>query len=197
MKEKPIIFSGPMVRAIRSDRKTNTRRLLKPQPHDMGEEWFWTPHATQTGMSSVWSDQELRIGASLRCPYGGPEDMLWVKEPWRTEAQYDDLPPRDIVYIEAEVVYEADGQVGTSGRYRHARYMPRRFSRITLEVTGVRVERVAEISEEGAVAEGFERREHFARYWDAIHGPVAFDRNAWVWVVEFQRRDGLTVERVR
>jgi len=81
--------------------------------------------------------------------------------------------------------------------WRPSIHMPRWASRITLKVTGVRVERVTAISEEDAVAEGFERREHFARYWDDIHGPLAFDRNDWAWVVEFQRRDSLTVERVR
>jgi len=119
---------------------------------------------------------------------------LWVRE-----TCYYDAEIIDVDTGRPMVAYRADDEMPPymkGERWRSSIHMPRWASRITLDVAGVRVERVADISEEDAVAEGFERREHFARYWDDLHGPVAFARDAWVWVIEFQRRDGLTVERV-
>src|SRR5678810_176772 len=90
-----------------------------------------------------------------RCPYGVPGDRLWVREPWRTVEQYDHLPPRDVPRT-APIVYSDAGAPwdGISGRYRHARFMPRWASRILLEIISVRAERVQIISEADARAEG-------------------------------------------
>lgn len=126
MKERPILFSAPMVRAILSGSKTQTRRVVKPQ----------------------------HLG--VRCPYGQPGDRLWVVSP------ADDYPTR-------------------------------RASRITLEIVSVRVERLQEISQEDAAAEGVEGVNTgdfvtaYARLWESINGPGSWDQNPWVWVLQFKQ----------
>jgi len=210
-----------MARAAHNGTKTQARRLLKPQPpEDCGRLIVGSFHPTvidrhgeeQPGPETfgVYSED----GAwSLRCPYGEPGDLLWVKEPWRVEVLYDDLPPGLLPSV-ALPDYEVGGYVGPRpvlarpGRYRHARFMPQRFSRTLLEVAQVRVELVASITEDDALAEGVcdggdvQReddgteyrlhsatccREAFGDIWDSIHGTGAFDRDAWVWAITFRR----------
>jgi hypothetical protein len=148
----------------------------------------------------IWGDG---LDFSARCPYGVPGDRLYVKEAWRTTAEYNDRKPRDlpddapIEYLEA-TDYEVKW---LTGRYRHARFMMRWMSRIALEVTDVRVERLQEISEADAKAEGVqpyrlpvhparESLRHVGGYeqiWDSINGPGSWAANPWVWVVCFRR----------
>jgi hypothetical protein len=204
MRERPIPFSGPMVRAILAGTKTQTRRLVKPQPSiTSGSLLHWRGAAVMAGHDTA------------RSPYGQPGDRLWVREAWRTVKEADDTPPRDMDAA-YRLWYEADAhadhhahQLGY-GRYRPPMFMPRWASRITLEVTGVRVERLADISEADAQAEGIERRgSGWAWYsdrkaytmqpivsyrdlWESINGPGSWDANPWVWVVEFKRIEGET-----
>jgi hypothetical protein len=156
------------------------------------------------------------------CPYGKPGDQLWLREAWRTYASLDGIPPRDIA-PGAGIQYEA---LGTSlpgdkgdyllgmGRYRPSMFMPRWASRILLEITSVRVERLLDISEADAQAEGVERRiigegwreygldkqteacgtpplisakESFYSLWESINGPGSWDANPWVWCIEFKK----------
>ncbi len=219
MKERPILFQGDMVRAILDGRKTQTRRIVKPTKdrHNFGAEL--APCEIAGEVNGV--DPAYRF-----CPYGEPGDRLWVKEAWRAAKCSDTLRPSELCpgfykHDMGGFWYEADGAepahpVSEKGRYRHARFMVRWASRITLEVTGVRVERLRDISEADAWAEGCKRgdpwdngagyfpaeephpdgicyvgwdsaKEWFSDIWESINGDGSWDANPWVWVVEFQR----------
>ena len=206
MADLPITFSGPMVRALLDGRKTQTRRILKPRGADLWQ------HAT----TGEWFERHGVHGSTsspVKAPYA-PGDRLWVKEAWRTGRAYDDLSPSEMSG-EEPIQYEA-GPIRLplqDGRYRHARFMPRWASRLTLIVTDVRVERLQDISEEDAIAEGMTQetadafmcpeelavfasahilcpdsmaRIMFETYWDRMHGRGAWDRNPRVAVYGFQ-----------
>lgn len=231
MKERPIIFSGPMVRAILDSRKTQTRRPIKPNRyglvrvpatpgsiklHDRG--LAWNPYAGSP--DTPWIEGKDGVA----CPYGKVGDTLWVRETFTNRKVDGDYP---------EVVYRADnaarpcnatGNNIASGsdvfylasdwepeRWRPSIYMPRWASRITLEVTRVRVERVQAISCADAIAEGIrptansltidgdtpDPRHEFADLWDSINAKRGYtwSSNPWVWVVDFVRRSNWTEHR--
>jgi hypothetical protein len=184
MKERPILFSGPMVRAILEGRKTQTRRVVKPQPY-IHADVDLVPLAEQL---EDWRNK-------YPCPYGQPGDRLWVKEKFSTRERDNDPTPTGIWYW-------ADGQVkyGNWTRPKPSIHMPRWASRIALEITKVRVERLDEITPSDVEAEGcgwFEWAGHpewpptagFAQLWDNINAVRGFrwDKNPWVWVVEFKK----------
>jgi hypothetical protein len=202
MKERPILFNDAMVRAILDCRKTQTRRVVKPQPVVDGRVFKWAgprPKARKNTGATFINDPSAQHKDPLiahSCPYGQPGDRLWVREGARVIAKR---------HREIGIVYRADGEARTvpypsrlapaplgkclaNGTYREA-------SRITLEVTGVRVERLNEISETDAVAEGVMQwmlgptspRDDFRGLWESINGPGSWDANPWVWVVEFKR----------
>lgn len=206
MKDRPILFSAPMVRAILEGRKTQTRRIIKPQP------------VTGPGGSQIID------GKSVRFCLG---DRLWVKERfgYTTDSRgqvvliYSDDATAKYVLAEdgGEGDYAAVGKATDRSRcspcyrWKPSIHMPRWASRITLEVTGLRVERVQDISEADAVAEGVEPyhcpqaaalmnavgskmqpipyTSGFANLWNEINGPLAWAENPWVWVVEFRMVD--------
>lgn len=193
MTEHPILFSGPMVRAILDGTKTMTRRVIRPQP--TGEFKTISPMA----YDCQWGIPVLQGGkVAHACPYGFPGDRLWVRE---TCGFFDPALKT--------VTYKADGyEAKYPQKWKSARYMPRWASRITLEVVSVRVERVQDISEEDARKEGmianrFENasgqtypngsespyRRAFAIIWNSINGKRGFgwDVNPWVWMIEFKR----------
>jgi hypothetical protein len=180
MKERPILFSAPMVRALLGGSKTQTRRVVKPQP-DRGE-WPWPD----------MSDAE-RSAWTTSCPYGQPGDRLWVRE------THMDLGACYLYRADAAAEQER-AIVAPRQPWRPAIHMPRAASRITLEITGVRVERLQDISEADAVAEGVRNslhmpggrfaNENFAHLWWAINGDGSWEANPWVWVVEFKRVEG-------
>lgn len=171
MKERPILFSAPMVRALLAGTKTMTRRIVKPQPvipHEKNQygEGGWTHY-----MGTPWHDFVLPVDGGFyesatasckrKCPYGQPGDRLWVRETW------DFLPDGD---RSAMIRYWADGSeqrrvppadfnpmIYGKERQRPSIHMPRWASRLTLEITGVRVERLQGISEEDCLAEGIPR----------------------------------------
>lgn len=173
MKERGILFSAPMVRAILSGRKTVTRRILGNQGAIIGMD---VPQAREHILS--------------RCPYGAAGDRLWVRETWMPHDTDDSRNIR----------YRADGDVAnTNLPWKPSIFMPRWASRITLEVVGVRVERLQEITNADAVAEGVDpgmgfcdfsiphHREAFERLWDEINGKRApWASNPLVWRVEFR-----------
>lgn len=183
MKERPILFSAPMVRAILAGTKTQTRRAVKHPALatlsfvvDCGEGW--------------WGDEEGAV--QVCCPYGQPGDRLWARETFYYDQE------------DAELLYRADGefdseQVDSGYKWQSSIHMPRWASRITLEITGVRVERLQDISEGDAKAEGVIRPrplvdddpcthiDAFGDLWESINGPGSWDKNPWVWVVEFRR----------
>ncbi len=225
MADRPILFSAPMIRAIKDGRKTMTRRVLKPQPKFGFKPWLdedagqWM----QSGYGEAGDD-------FLKVPYA-PGDFLWVREAWRTYGVFEDTPPRDLWKPGgdrgAAVFYDADGgnlglsrtgerfcgERGTAnrssfGKLRPGMFMPRWASRITLRVTGVKVERLQDISEKDAVAEGIEGnpveawrcyapepkqqthwadpRESFRTLWESINGPGSWGANPWVAAYTFE-----------
>ncbi|HHQ2810292.1 TPA: hypothetical protein ACSPM7_005434 [Pseudomonas aeruginosa] len=218
MKERPILFNDQMVRAILEGRKTVTRRVMKPQPTPSksgGHHWPCKVH-----QSMLHVERELQNGegcwcglAEAACPYGEPGDRLWVREAWAADAQVDAIAPSDLSQGEP-IWYPADlsvRQTGCSmiskGRVRPSIHMPRWASRILLEITAVRVERLQDISEEQALAEGVrgEPCDHarqacadigcwgdtakgaFGFLWESLNGEGSWAANPWVWVIEFKR----------
>ncbi len=211
MTDRPILFSAPMVRAILSGRKSQTRRAVKPA------EWNFAPRPefnidTATGRHE-WLARKAGEPSTFRwlpCPHGQPGDRLWVREShWFFQDEADPVtgytPP---VLTVDDVEYRADGE-STRHRWRPSIHMPRWASRITLEITGVRVERLNAISEDDTRAEGItdggclncgnselscgclnprpDARDAFVSLWSSINGRESWDANPWVWVVEFKR----------
>jgi hypothetical protein len=216
-KERPILFSGPMVNAILADQKTQTRRILKVPS--------WS------GCDN-WTDAELEIGADgkpyttcnetgclaeIPCPYGGAGDRLWVRETFTLESSHES--PYDPPFNDGRPIKRCgdteDGQWWKQPHYRATDptpeldigkeepgvvwkpsiFMPRWASRINLEITGIRVERLQDISEADAKAEGvgsWSDSANAARWkcrclWETINGTGSWEANPWVWVVEFRR----------
>jgi hypothetical protein len=193
MKERPILFSGPMVRAILAGTKTQTRRMVKRQ----GDMEFdpADPHYGPYWLAYAAGDLDGE-DAKVRCPYGVPGDRLWVRETWAVQHEYDTAAPSEIG-ASARWHYAATEDLGGL-RKRPSIFLPRRGSRILLEITEVRVERLQEISEQDARAEGvapnaFERTADnwggvlYRRLWESINGAGSWDANPWVWVVSFKR----------
>lgn len=189
MRELPILFSAPMVRAILEGRKTQTRRIVKPQPsmeRDCEPEGYsWVP---------MHKGREL---SHHQCPYGQPGDRLWVRETFSGPWCMGDTQPSKWGRS-SRIWYWADGNPEEDDwtRPRPSIHMPRWASRITLEVTGVRVERLQSISPEDCLAEGIsgyastgrcDLTSCYADLWESINGPGSWEANPWVWIVEFQR----------
>lgn len=184
-KEHPVLFNAAMVRAILSGRKTQTRRLMKPQPQPGadgvawwgGSKWSVTP-----GDPNAWGAQWVHL---LPWSVG---DHLWVRETWRTGEVLDYHAPRELDADEADIHYIADGAPPYPGRWgktRSAIHMPRWASRILLEVTNVRVQRLQDISEEDALAEGLAKLSKDGRLWKYgmpdRNGLPGRNDGAWPW----------------
>lgn len=189
MKEHPILFSSESVRAIlrETNPKTQTRRVVKPQP-TLARDGLWDWKVRGRWAGAV----DPRTGShSMRSPYGKVGSILWVRETW---ALVENDKGADCVQYRSNIP-ESDWKL--YGPWRPSIFMPRAASRITLEVTDVRVERLASISVADCVAEGIhiipgeERgrvKEIYARLWDTINGQRApWRANPWVWVVSFQK----------
>lgn len=194
MKERPIIFSGPMVRAILEGRKTQTRRIVK------NIKFYDDRTVILAGKKTTIT---LPKGDSVVgwCPHGKPGDRLWVRETWaimsksRQSAWKGEAIPKHLMES-VELVYRADEDYGP-GIYRPSIHMPRWASRIDLEITDVRVERLQDITEEDAMAEGAYKspaagnyRMGFGEIWESINGSGSWSKNPWVWVIEFKRVGG-------
>lgn len=183
-RERPILFSAPMVRAILDGKKSQTRRIVKPSSLFDGKDAIVKRHPHQSG-----------------CQYGKPGDQLWVRETWGLH----DTQPVD-GQENATIYYRATDGEAHSLRYqlwRPSIYMPRWASRIMLEITDVRVQRLQEISEEDATAEGCPGwyspsaegntdgcmpSEEYAALWDSINGKTQpWASNPWVWCISFKR----------
>lgn len=238
MKERPILFSGSMVRALKAGLKFQTRRILKHQPSEM----HWMPETDSLLMDARIEDLGDEFGCHVifdysmgeveifSSPYGGAGSRLWVRENLRRSAdgfwgQYEadgewvvSRPPA--VPLRAPWNCRRDRCLSRSQErsYVPSIHMPRWASRFTLEITSVRVERLQKISEADAIAEGAKRndaegeewdgsyltqryidgiegsqedephgsaREWYRSLWRSINGPESWDKNPWVWVVEF------------
>ncbi len=208
MADKPIIFSGPMVNALLAGRKTQTRRVLKPQPKVLKNGIWYRPYPVLRPLQWAYLHGD-RIAGFADTRYA-PGDRLWVREAFIGHYAYEvnEYPPRD--WGNKPIWFPADGPVPDkfAGQFWHrARpsiHMPRWASRLTLTVTDVRVQRLQEISEADAVAEGVDaitmvdvprqaamsRRSDFAAIWNSLHGPGAWEANPWVAAYSFTVQRG-------
>jgi hypothetical protein len=205
MTERPILFSGPMVRAILDGRKTMTRRVVKPQPDNRTTTLAGTCTITKQGhWYKSWYGPVETIDDYL-CPYC-VGDTLWVRETWRTiEGTYvpgiqyrEGLEGR---YPEYEYLEQMPRDWNNTSKWRPSIFMPRLASRISLEVTAVRCERVQDITDDDAIAEGAMREEYqtydgepvekFRETWEHLNSKRGYgwDVNPWVWVVSFKRKE--------
>lgn len=181
MKERPIIMSGASVRAILAGTKTQTRRAIKL--NDSGRAFLghrnWhleDPNATQA------------------CPYGQSGDRLWVRETWRVAACYNATPPQALNLGRRNIEFRAGERwlaEPERGRWRSPLHMPRRACRLVLEIEDVRVQRVQDITETDAEAEGYEWLSVFAAEWSRLNGKRGYPwtANPWVWAISFRRVD--------
>jgi hypothetical protein len=211
MKERPILLSAREVRAIIDGSMMQTRRVIKPQP--------WEEYSAESIKCEHYAPcivdkyGEMDAGPEIfgaystdgewgvRCPYGQPGDRLWVRETFHQD-NLDD--PSDV----ESLYYRADGEccqqipecqcadVGKP-RWRPSIHMPRWASRITLEITDVRVERLQDITNNDALDEGtpdlrtiengWDMRRCFQELWEQINGAGSWAENPWVWVIEFKK----------
>jgi hypothetical protein len=197
VKARPILFSAEMVCALLAGTKTQTRRIVKPQP-PCGCEYvingaYNAALCHSIERPEVWVPPTARsVDHRLPCPYGQPGDRLWVKETW---CELDDG-------VDRPIAYRADNWTecpSADGKWRPSIFMSRAASRITLEITAVRVERLQEISEADAKAEGCivdpwhypcsltPGKSTYCTLWESINGPGSWEANPWVWVIEFRR----------
>lgn len=209
MVDRPILFSGVMVRALLAGRKTQTRRLLNPQPKVLKNGSWYRPFPQDPANWQYALGGIIHAYARVRIVEG---DRLYVREHWRTRSDLDRIPPREF-YPNSAVWYEADGRgpatdLHMPGKHRQAMHMPRWASRLTLTVTDVRVERLHNISEEDAIAEGITLSKEFPdryltpagdyampvvayqRLWDSINGLGSWDANPWVVAYSFSVQFG-------
>ncbi len=219
MKERPILFSGVMVRAILNDRKTQTRRILKPTVSPACRE-----EMRSTAKSEIieWREQngrwfglhEWETLCFADCPYGLPGDRLWVRETCSfTVNGYPNVCKPSIVPHDAKVWYREanDRPTWAETKWHPSIFMPRWASRITLEIADVRIERLWDMTEHDAMAEGcedapnpdFDEKEPmdespftfkagFMKLWSEINGLASWYANPWVWVIEFKRLKNAT-----
>lgn len=223
MDEKPIIFNAEMLRAIHEGRKTQTRRIVA---EDMGNVF----HPAVNSQGEIWFKDRRKI-ASAR--FGRPGDNLWVRETWsakqpatwseKLKSLIVDIRPADLLasgVTKADLLYKVDLAADELGgiNWRASIHMPRWASRLDLKVKNIRVERLMDISEEDAIAEGIERRwlgrthkrdwrivegwrdysnetstcltpeSSYQTLWESINGKGSWQKNPWVWVIEFQNQ---------
>jgi len=214
MSEKPILFSGPMARAILEGRKTQTRRVVKPQPKrftpEHEKEWFAHAEVYKNGDVLWWEGPPHGPTCyhESKLPIQ-PGDRLWVRETWQHSPDAGvclaDCGPEPDYRYAADYTDEVKAELGP---WKPSIFMPRWASRITLEVTAVRAERLQDISGEDALAEGIHPHtgyprgfykmdnqaaldsihiDEFRNLWDSINGKKhPWESNPWVWVYEFQ-----------
>ncbi|WP_176025786.1 hypothetical protein [Burkholderia vietnamiensis] len=211
MKERPILFSGPMVRAIIEGRKTQTRRVMKPR-RDL---------TVGCKLACCELAGEVNTGHYSNSEFGAPGDRLWVRETHDVNRLGSETFPDGRTRLYAGIAYQADDgrheadisdsqcraiEAKTWRGWTPSIHMPRWASRITLEITGVRAERLQSIEWDEAIAEGIRDPRRAARRVDPVEGTVAqfrqlwdglnaarghgWDANPWVWVIEFRRIDG-------
>lgn len=223
MRERPILFNADMVRAVLNGSKTQTRRIMKVQPSadfspmnmefetDFTARWYTPSVVDKQGYLQPAKKQVFGVAIEdegYTCPFGAVGDRLWVRETWRgvvainaPEASQELGIARYVPDQEycREVHYRATHEVDKEP-WRPSLHMPRWASRITLEITGVRVERLQDISQADAKAEGcwygrgggepdfaVSPADHFPTLWASIYGEESWQANPWVWVIEFKR----------
>lgn len=222
MNELPILFNGAMVRAVLEGRKTVTRR-----PHGLDELNLNMPDiyrlegvGQKSGSAEFSHGENFEYSFNVRCPYGEVGDHLWVRESFQVSKKYDAIPPREIPYANGVSTYYAAGGSRSKdstgayvnyddvcvpdwvGKMRPSIHMPRAACRILLEITGIGVERLQDITDEQAIAEGIMESDKFPgvymtpsgnyaepgiafkRLWESTGGD--WDANPWVWCINFK-----------
>lgn len=219
MKERPILMSAPMVRSILAGTKSQTRRVVKPEGAHRVFQFRGTTAAAGADEPTGewgWCGSESVVHKHIRCPYGVPGDRLWVREAWRAPSEFNAIKPSDLRapvdgLLGTPIVYEATRHKSVQfGKLRPGMFMPRWASRFTLQVTGVRVERLQDISNLDALEEGITVElspdgcpltyggtvdalrpygpvEAYRALWERLNGAGSWDANPLVWVVEFKR----------
>lgn len=203
MTERPILFSAAMVRALLAGTKTQTLRIVKPQPHSValvasGNHLFDYRDDLGDYSRVVPMDKAVTL-----CPHGKPGERLWVRESFRLARGYDKMSPLSVGKLcaggDVGCHFNADGDPpGTAGKLRPGIHMPRWASRITLEITEVRVQRLQEISDADAWAEGItassvstdepgDAARLYRLLWESINGSGSWAANPWVWCIGFRR----------
>ncbi|WP_336766873.1 hypothetical protein [Pantoea ananatis] len=218
MKERPILLNAEMVRAVLDGRKTQTRRVIQSPAKNMqangqkvidyrepGDKWYGEHVFSMLNQSGTWCDY-TKEQLLAKCPFGEVGDRLWVRETFRVHSRATDVATLVYKASERQSWTEQTHRVPVSvcnkpaviEKWTPSIHMPRWASRITLEITGVRVERLASISNEDAAKEGYpanpepyggqmDRWLWFRQLWDGIYPEQSFKRDPWVWVIEFKR----------
>lgn len=209
MKQRPILFATDMVQAILADEKTQTRRVkglklinenpdhwqcfeleqdpdLVPHDGDLNDVKTHKglfAHFEHNGMDETWPGFDF---TAIKCPYGQPGDLLYVKETYCPAASYGPHSTRPRLY-------KADLQDDRLEQFKHwgnkwtpSIHMPKAAARIWLQITEVRVERLQDITEQDATAEGALSRYEFAQLWQRINGRQSWGANPWVWAIHFK-----------
>lgn len=202
--ERPILFNAEMVNAILAGRKTQTRRVINPQPtYSENTGFHWKGY--MYGINSDYAGTVRNFAQSYgTCPFGQIGDRLWVRETFRyfdssNECGCSDFPcpcPSN-----GTPLYKATHDTCDGEKWKPSIHMPRSACRIVLEVTKIRVERLQDITKEDAIAEGVDYSTHpsaikmgyavgartnFRHTWEGIYGATSWNQNPWVWVVEFK-----------
>jgi len=211
IKERPILFSAPMIQAILAGRKTQTRRALRVQPPINNKPIMplYTmepiPAVTEVSFHEIHENGVPYCSSISRakCPYGKVGDQLWVRETFGTKIRNVGGTPHESFTYKADnpdeiQFYDCNGN-GFPVKWVPSIHMPRSASRIQLEITSIRVEQLLSISESDCVKEGIGssllrdcKRPKFMRLWEEIHGEGSCLENPWVWVVEFKVINGGT-----
>ncbi|HJV19304.1 MAG TPA: hypothetical protein VJ499_04910 [Flavisolibacter sp.] len=212
MKFIPILFSTPIVEAILVGRKTQTRRIVKPQPTKQEAVEIFCKEGPGSVSASDLTQADIEIDELFeKCPYGKVGDVIWVRETWRKYYNVDENGNTDfdkeIIEYAADnppMIPEMDGdgfQVFNKDgsekfiSWKPSLFMPKEACRIFLKITNVRVERLQDISDKDAIAEGVRSRlpdngiakQQFFDVWTIINGYENLMLNPWVWVIEFER----------
>jgi len=195
MKERPILFSTEMVRSILDGRKSQTRRIVKPQPESID-------HKNHKIIPYNGTNEFLQ--KYLKCPYGQPGDVLWVRETWSP------IEFEDGTHFRYKASFVENNCLNP--KWRPSIFMPKEASRIKLKVTNIRVERLQDITGKDAVDEGIEYDDelrgwiNYNKYipsdafggnngsirsykslWESINGKGSWEKNPFVWVIEFKK----------
>jgi hypothetical protein len=191
----PILFSTVMVKAILADKKSQTRRIMNPQPKYVDGWWKWegtrpkADKATGTISSNASPDEWTLVANGYKGTIG---DILWVRETWCNDPRGSENGEDDSFYFRADMPPET-----WKVSWKPSIFMPKQACRIFLEITDVRIEQLNKISEFDAKAEGVffhvvpmascTSKGSFINLWKKINGDDSWGKNPWVWVIEFKR----------
>lgn len=199
MKERPILFSTEMVRAILDGRKTMTRRVVKfpsvPEWHD----WDYDPYEiVERWPYRHYQSKDKENNSALKSPYGQIGDVLWVRETYEIyQGKYKEHHGMVIYKASEKVSIEDGNKFGEKPKWKPSIFMPRSASRISLRITNIRVERLNDITPNDCVQEGTPdihknwdsgdvKIAKFIDLWESINGKDSWEQNPWVWVIEFE-----------